>query len=198
MKRIFLLAAMLGLVTLTFGQFTLGPKIGVNMSKLSTNIEDVTEDMKTGFQFGAFARFGKKLYVQPEVLFSTKGGNIKFKNYEDIEAKINLNTIEIPVEVGFKLLNLNVVSLNIMGGPSVSLVVKEEIEYSDGVEDPITEDHIKNTIWNFNLGVGLDVLMFTFDVRYNWGLNNILEPTNEASNDMKNNMWTVSLGWMIL
>jgi hypothetical protein len=197
MKRIFLLAAMLGMVTLTFGQFTLGPKIGINMSKLSTNIEDVTEDMKTGFQFGAFVRFGKKLYVQPEVLFSTKGGTLS--NYgEDATVKVNLNTLEIPLEVGFKLLNLNVVSLNIMGGPSASFVVKEEIEINKEIENPITEDHIKNTIWNFNLGVGVDVLMFTFDVRYNWGLNNILEPVGEQSNDMKNNMWTVSLGWKIL
>ena len=101
--------------------------------------------------------------------------------------------------MGFKLLNMKVVSLNIMGGPSVSMVVKEEIEYSEGeVENPITEDHIKNTIWNFNLGLGVDVLMFTFDVRYNWGLNNILEPVGEQTNDMKNNMWTVSLGWKIL
>ena len=166
MKRIFLLAAILGIASLTFGQFTLGPKIGVNMSKLSTNIEDVTEDMKTGFQFGAFARFGKKLYVQPEVLFSTKGGTLS--NYsEDATVKVNLNTVEIPVEVGFKLLNLKVVSLNIMGGPSASFVVKEEIEINKEIENPITEDHIKNTIWNFNLGIGVDVLMFTFDVRYN-------------------------------
>ena len=145
MKRIILLAAMLGIASLSFGQFTLGPKIGVNMSKLNTNIEDVTEDMKTGFQFGAFVRFGKKLYVQPEVLFSTKGGTLKADN-SDLETKINLNTIEIPVEVGFKLLNLNVVSLNIMGGPSASFVVKEEIELNKEIENPITEDHIKNTI----------------------------------------------------
>ena len=191
------MAVMMGLVTLTYGQFTLGPKIGVNMSKLSTNIEDVTEDMKTGFQFGAFVRFGKKLYLQPEVLFSTKGGTLKADG-SDLETKINLNTIEIPVEVGFKLLNLKVVSLNIMGGPSASFVVKEEIEINQEIENPITEDHIKNTIWCFNLGVGVDVLMFTFDARYNWGLNNILEPVGGQSNDMKNNMWTVSLGWKIL
>jgi hypothetical protein len=197
MKRIILIVAMLSMASLTFGQFTLGPKIGVNMSNISTNIEDVTEDMKTGFQFGAFVRFGKKLYLQPEVLFSTKGGTLK-TNGSDLETKIKLNTIEIPLEVGFKLLNLKVVSLNIMGGPSVSMVVKEEIEVNQEIENPITEDHIKNAIWNFNLGVGVDVLMFTFDVRYNWGLNNILEPIGEETYDMKNNMWTVSLGWKIL
>ena len=126
-----------------------------------------------------------------------EGGTLKTDGM-DLETKITLNTIEIPVEVGFKLLNLNVVSLNIMGGPSASFVVKEEIEINKEIENPITEDHIKNTIWNFNLGVGVDVLMFTFDVRYNWGLNNILEPIGEQSNEMKNNMWTVSLGWKIL
>ena len=69
MKKAILFSALIFLSSAIFAQFTIGPKIGFTMSKLSTNIEDVTEDMKTGFQFGAFARFGKKLYVQPEVLF---------------------------------------------------------------------------------------------------------------------------------
>jgi len=62
MKRAILLSTMLFMATFVFGQFTIGPKVGVTMSKLSTNLENVTEEMKTGFQFGAFARFGKKVY----------------------------------------------------------------------------------------------------------------------------------------
>jgi len=77
MKKAVLLPALLFLATVSFAQFTVGPKVGLTMSKLKTNFEDVTEEMKTGFQFGAFVRIGKKIYVQPEIMFVTKGGIIK-------------------------------------------------------------------------------------------------------------------------
>ncbi len=198
MKKAILVSVMLFMASVTFGQFTVGPKIGLTMSKLSTNFEDVKEEAKAGFQFGAFVRFGKKLYVQPEVMFATKGGIIKSEG-TDIQTDIKLNTLQVPVIIGFHLLNLKVVNLRIHGGPAVSFVLKEEIEISEVLEDPITEDHIKNTIWNFQLGAGVDVLMFTLDVRYEWGLNNIFDPGDSGTSyDMKNNLWNISLGWKIL
>lgn len=198
MKRAILISMMLFLAATTFGQFTLGPKVGLTMSKLSTNFEDVKEEAKAGFQFGAFARFGKKLYVQPEVMFATKGGTIKSEG-TDIKTDIKLNTLQVPVIVGFHLLNLKVVNVRVHGGPAVSFVMKEEIDINQVIEDPIKEDNIKNTIWNFQLGAGVDVLMFTLDVRYEWGLNNIFDPQDGGqSYDMKNNLWNISLGWKIL
>jgi len=198
MKRAILISMMLFLASVTFGQLTLGPKIGLTMSKLSTNFEDVKEEAKAGFQFGAFVRMGSKLYVQPEVIFASKGGIIKSEGV-DLQTDIKLNTIQIPVLVGFHLMNMKAVNLRIMGGPAVSFVLKEEIDVNQAIESPITDDHIKNTIWNFQLGAGVDVLMFTLDVRYEWGLNNIFEPQDGGdSYDMKNNLWNISLGWKIL
>lgn len=199
MKRAILFSALLFLSSVTFAQFTIGPKIGFTMSKLSTNIEDYSDEAKSGFQFGAFARFGKKkLYIQPEVMFATKGGTI-VRDADELKAKINLNTVQIPALVGFKLLNLKVVNFRIMGGPAISIVTNKEISTDENwTEDLITEDNIKDGIWNFQLGVGVDVLMFNLDVRYEFGLNNIWEATGGQDYDMKNNLWNISLGWMIL
>jgi len=198
MKRAILLSTMLFMATFVFGQFTIGPKVGVTMSKLSTNLENVTEEMKTGFQFGAFARFGKKVYVQPELIFVTKGGIIKEPGL-NLETKVDLKTVQIPLIVGFKLLNLKVVNLRVHGGPAVSFVTNKEVTINtETTSEALDGAHIKDAIWNFQLGLGVDVLMFTLDVRYEWGLNNIWEPLDGDSHDMRNNLWNISLGWMIL
>jgi len=196
MKRAILLTVLIFLAGATFAQFTIGPKVGFTMSKLKTNFEDVTEEVKTGFQFGAFARFGKKLYVQPELMYVTKGGIIK----EDLTSyKVNLSTIQIPVLVGFKLINLGPVNIRIMGGPAISFVTNKEVTLSgQELGDAVNDNHIKDGIWSFHMGAGVDVLMFTLDVRYEWGLNNIWDPLDGYTYDMKNNLWNISLGWMIL
>lgn len=197
MKKSIVFFFIVFLATASFAQFTLGPKVGLTMSKLNTNFEDVKEEMKTGFQIGAFARFGKKLYVQPEVIFVTKGGTLTTEGTE-LKTKVKLSTVQIPVLVGFHLLNLKVVNLRVMGGPAISMVTNEEIDFNSTIENPITEDRIKNAIWTLQLGAGVDVLMFTLDVRYEWGLNNIYDPPSGGKDyDMKNNLWNISLGWKI-
>jgi hypothetical protein len=195
MKRAVLLSVFIFLAGATFAQFTIGPKVGFTMSKLKTTnfLEDVTEEVKTGFQFGAFARFGKKLYVQPEIMFVTKGGVLEVSDLG--KSTVNLSTFQIPVLVGLKLLNFSVVNLRIMGGPAISFVSNKEVIINEG-EDFIKDSDIKDAIWTFQLGGGLDIFMFTLDVRYEWGLNNIWDGTEPG--DMKNNLWNISLGWMIL
>lgn len=200
MKKAFLFSALLFLGVTVFGQFTIGPKIGVTMSKLTTNFPDIKEEMKTGFQFGAFARFGEKIYVQPELMFVTKGGIIKSETGLSTKTKVNLSTVQIPVMIGYRLLNLSVVNARIMGGPAISFVTNKEITLSTGnLEGAVTDNEIKDAIWSLQLGAGVDVLMFTLDVRYEWGLNNIYDPPSGAEEyDIKNNLWTISLGWKIL
>jgi hypothetical protein len=198
MKKALLFSLLLFLSAAVFAQFTIGPKIGITMSTLKTTFPEIKEEMKTGIQFGAFARIGKKLYVQPEAMFSTGGGKITNEG-TDIKTTVKLNSVEIPVLVGYRLLNLKVVNLRIMGGPAISIVTNKEIEFDEGFENPITAENIKDGIWSFQLGAGVDVLMFALDVRYEWGLNNIYDPPSGAEEyDMKNNMWTISLGWKIL
>ncbi len=199
MKKALLLSAFVFLASITFAQFTIGPKIGFTMSKLNTNFENVKEEVKTGFQFGAFARYGDKLYVQPELMFVTKGGIIKSETLLSTKTTIKLSTMQIPVMVGYRLLNLKVVNLRVMGGPAFSFITDKEITLSTGnVTETIEDNNIKDAIWSIQLGAGVDVLMFTLDVRYEWGLNNLWDSQGGTSYDMKNNLWNVSLGWKIL
>lgn len=53
-------------------------------------------------------------------------------------------------------------------------------------------------IWGLNVGAGIDVLMFTLDVRYQMGLNEVIEKVNNFDFNSKNNVFCVSLGWKII
>ena len=199
MKKLITLIMMMFLGVAVFAQFTLGPKVGMTMGKLNTTFPEVKEELKTGWQVGAFVRFGKKLYIQPELMFVTKGGKIT-QDYEELSVKttVNLNSVQVPILIGYKLIDLKAINLRIMTGPAMSFVLNEKIDIDTEIENPLTKDHIKNTIWSYQLGAGIDFLMFTFDVRYEWGLNNIFDPqAGEESYDMKSNVWNLSLGWKI-
>lgn len=199
MKRAVLVITILFLGCTSFAQLTFGPKVGFTMSKLKTNFEEIKEEVKPGFQFGAFVRIGKKVYLQPELMFVTKGGIIKSEAGLNTKTKVNLSTIQVPVIAGYKLINLEVVNLRILAGPAFSFITNKELTIStDNGEQTIKDTNLKDAIWSFNLGAGVDVLMFTLDVRYEWGLNNIYDPQGGQDQDMKNNLWNVSLGWKIL
>jgi len=66
------------------------------------------------------------------------------------------------------------------------------------IADPIQEADLEDLLWGFNLGAGVDVLMFTLDVRYQMGINDVLTKVQEFDINSKNNMFAISLGWKIL
>lgn len=196
MKKILILSLFVLAASVVFGQFTIGPKIGYNASKLSTSIDTISSDFKSGFQIGAFVRIGKKLYVQPELYYTTQGGVFE-SNINDWKQNVRIGSLDIPVLVGFRMINAKVVNLRILAGPLASFVVNRSVKEAGGVTGPITDADINNVNWAIQAGVGLDVLFLTLDVRYQIGLNNLVKTINQVSSNSKNNAWVISLGWKI-
>ena len=178
MKKIILLIAFFIAANMTFAQIHFGPKIGYNTSKLSVDKADIKTDLKNSFQFGAFVRFGKKVVIQPEINFLTQGGLFKtpeITSLSPFEQEVNLKTIQIPVLVGYRLIDLKVANIRVMGGPVASIVTNTEIENKvDSYIAPIKDADLKDMIWSFQIGAGVCFHMFTLDVRYNIGLNKII------------------------
>jgi hypothetical protein len=76
-------------------------------------------------------------------------------------------------------------------------VVDKSVETKKGVEI-LKDSDINDMIWGLNVGAGIDVLMFTLDVRYQMGLNEVIEKVNNFDFNSKNNVFCVSLGWKII
>jgi len=197
MKNIFL-ASLILLISLTAtAQFTLGPKAGYNASKLSTNLDTVTSNVKSGFQAGLFVRIGNKLYVQPELYYTTQGGVFE-SNSADWKQKVTIGSLDLPVLVGFKLLNAKVVNLRIMAGPLASFVVNKKIEEAGGITGPIEKADLNSINWGIQVGGGIDVTLVSLDIRYQFGLNDLLQEVGQTIVTSKNNVWVISLGVKIL
>ncbi len=208
------------LATVSFAQFGslqnkfiyVGVRGGLNFSQLSTQGFEVTKlgssvkdffnnnaANKAGYVFGVYSRFGRKFFVQPEVLISSKGGKIEILQggTTPVNVDVKFSQIDIPVLFGYKLgpLRLNagpMASLNIASGSSLSDALKQ-----------YTSQNINNTInqatFGYQAGVGLDIGSFNLDVRYEGGLSNIsqLNLQNNAQFNTKSSLWQLTLGLVL-
>ncbi|NCU32151.1 MAG: hypothetical protein EOM23_04290 [Candidatus Moranbacteria bacterium] len=117
-----------------------GFKIGTDVNTNDISGEVISE-MKNNYRVGAFAQFGKKLFLQPEVYYA------RFvPEFGDA-----ISAIVAPVSVGLELLDLKILSLNLKGGAEFSR--------------QFTSDTKINYLWQG--GIGVNILGFiTTDVRY--------------------------------
>lgn len=205
MKKILLLAFSLVISSALLAQFSIGPKIGYTTSKLSVDKSDITSDLKSSFLYGAFVRLGDKVYIQPEINFYTAGSVFKapsLTGMSPIEDEIELKTIQIPLYIGIKLADLKLANIRAQAGPTANIISDKKINPLKTGTILKTTD-IKDVQWGFQLGAGVDVLMFTLDVQYYMGLNSIIGDIQLSNGetvkfDSKSNGFMVSLGWKIL
>jgi hypothetical protein len=203
MKKIIILMILVFAVSapVTYGQLHLkiGPKVGYDASHLSTNVDSISSQFKSGFQFGAFVRIGKKVYLQPELYYTTTGGVFsESTTYSNWKQKIKLGSLDVPILVGVSFINSDLLNVRIHAGPVMSFVVNKTIEDS-GVTGPIKDADIKNVNWYLQFGGGVDLWRLTLDVRYQVGLNKVISDVDFQNKTLdfntSNNIWVVSLGF---
>lgn len=191
-----------------FGQFHFGPQVGYTASNLTLDGGEVVNNLKSNFLIGAFARFGEKIYVQPEVNWLTQGSTFEYhpslNDPTNIEQTINLKSIQVPLSIGWRIINLEVVNIRIMGGVTANFITNVVIENNppSGSDYWIKEDDFKNIQWQWQLGAGVDVFMFALDIKYLGGINDIMNTniTVDSENyslSSKSNLFQVTLGWKI-
>ncbi|MEA3504647.1 MAG: porin family protein [Bacteroidota bacterium] len=200
MKKLLIILTVMFISSSIMAQLSFGPKLGYTSSELTTESSEINDDMKSSLHFGAFVRLGTKFYIQPEVLWMTKGAKFKYEILNGASQDIKLNTIDIPLLVGMKVIDLKLANIRVMGGPVASFVTKKDIDNTGALQDALTDNDIKDANWAFQLGAGVDALMFTLDVRYEIGLTDIYDgnlPAEFDISDIKNNSFLVTLGWKI-
>ncbi len=153
-----------------------GVKGGVNFSNIiAEEIDD--NNVLTSFNAGVYATFpvGEILSIQPEILYSRKGGELKYESdFLSGETQFKLNYIEVPV-----LFKVNVTdNLNIQAGPYFAYLVDVQVKNDADGEAIDFEDNYDNDDFNkfdagIAVGVGLDFKSIGFGVRYNYGFTNI-------------------------
>jgi len=171
-------------------QVKFGPKAGVNLATISGNDDS---EMKIGFHVGAVAeiKFNDKFSLQPEVLYSAQGGQLK----ENSDIKMNNDYINIPIMAKYYFVEGFSVEL----GPQVGFLMKSEVKGNDGSVD--TKDAHKSIDFGVGVGLAYDLPMGLFvNARYNIGLSKINEdieagPITVETDDVKNSVIQIGIGY---
>jgi len=178
-----------------------GVKAGINVNRLDTRIPAYLNENYIGFSGGIFARFNfKRLYLQPEVLFSMVGGNGFFDKGGRYNIKIH--TIEFPLALGYKILDFRIINFRLNGGPFAAVSVYKDIEVTDPFHpsNSFSSDSLSN--WNAGLfvGLGADVWRFNLNARYKFGFVNLLGDNvmiQDPGAAFRNGHFEISLGFKI-
>lgn len=185
--RILLLAVCLCLTLFTAksqSSFSLGIKAGANLSNF---IKET--DFEVGADAGIFIRAGKMFYFQPEVLYSFRSTTFDdIVNEADENIKANNHHIDIPLLLGFKIVNNENFNFRIFLGPRVGLRVGSD--YSD------IDSLIGYAQWGGRAGIGIDFWRFTLD--FNYDISATKFKNADANTFWKQNIISVAIGFKIV
>lgn len=205
-KTLFMLAALLMLGSTVFAgvDFGIGPKVGYQTATLSYQKADIKAGFANHFTVGLFGRVGfGRLYVQPEVLYfktsnlfdmeiNGTGTNNWFNipTGADVNLTLNAMNIQVPVLVGVKIIETDLITLRAQAGPTANFVInsKPVVSYTtgEGVTNELPEEasdwvDTQSIAWGLQGGVGADVLgKITLDINYNFGLTKVFNKLSET------------------
>lgn len=224
-KCLFLTGMLLTTAVSTYAQrtvpfFQLGIKGGTNLSQLKTgdflangqyNGQTLRENLeqswatRAGFVGGIYMRFGRRIFIQPEVLYSGKGGSYTVQVLDDKgnpvgspqQVKVKTENIDVPLLLG---LRLGPIRLN--AGPVASFVINTNETIKDAITKYTNEDWkdtFNQATWGYQVGGGVDIGKFNLDVRYENSVSNLRfvhidTPNGDNPFRQKTQNWQVTLG----
>ncbi|HEY6914075.1 MAG TPA: porin family protein [Paludibacter sp.] len=221
MKKMIFMAVLLLSVSTMFAQLNFGIKAGYNsslglnnLSSVSSgdyNLNSVKSELSNGFHMGLFARLGfDKIYFQPELLYAMgkKDYTITFQEVQSnnvtYDKIVNISTVDVPLLLGYKLLDLKIANLRVFAGPKFRFNAGSSLDFKNITNSnnsptlPDLERDIKAAQLGLEAGVGVDVLMFTLDARYNIIGDMYQTKLNSLTIDnIPANTFVISLGWKL-
>jgi hypothetical protein len=193
----------------TTGGTTFGLRAGVNFQNLNGEDgsgDDLENKLKTGFHIGVNAEIpiAPEFYIQPGLLFSTKGA----KADDAADTKININYLELPVNFLYKPV-LGTGKLLLGFGPYAGYAIGGKIKSDNGDVDlefdsevSPTDPDAYRTLKRFDFGANF-LVGYEFTNRFSAQLNAQLGLVNinpeytgmDTDAKTKNTGFGVSLGY---
>jgi hypothetical protein len=176
-------------------KFSLGPRAGINLAKLSFDPdtpEGIDKSGRLGFKFGALAELGfsQMFAVQIEPMYVMKGAELEGTVLgQHAKETFKLSFIEIPVLVKVKFPTGSVTPY-IFAGPDIGLLLSsdDETEFRSESEKRDVKDETSSIDFAIDFGAGVGFaagpgVVLVFDVRYALGLRNLYNPKQETQSE---------------
>ena len=118
------------------------------------------DKLKFGTQFGAYFRFGNKIFFQPEVIFNSSKTDYRIgeTSVKDVIKNEKYQFLDVPLLVGFKL-----GPIRVQGGPVGHYFLNSTSELTDikGYKA-----RFKQMTWGYQTGLNIGFGRFSIDARY--------------------------------
>ena len=185
MKKIILIIALfISIINIANAQFTIGPKLGLNISKEYVGIEgiDETVDFKNGINAGIFGKYmmSDKFDIQAELLYSQQGYkcNIPLVDYGGIAItdgyKLSSHYLNIPLLLKYYPLE----RIYIEAGPQAGFCFSTKVSPIENKDDITLNRDYNTVVFLLVGGVGVDIgYGLSLNARYNHGLTHTLPNT---------------------
>ena len=196
MKKLLTIVALMVLgATTSFAQ--LGLRAGVNFNNIGKDAKDdplIKAENKTGFHVGAVYNMDLigSFSLEPGLYFSQKG----FKLNDD---DANMNYLELPVNVKFKMVDLSALAIDAHLGPFAALGLGGKLKDDNGDWPLFDKDEGDCNRFDFGLQMGLGAVILNkiyAGVHYDMSLTKINEADGLKKDNIKekNHVWMLSVG----
>ncbi|CAN5600737.1 hypothetical protein BH23BAC1_BH23BAC1_09100 [soil metagenome] len=188
-----------------FAQFVKGIKAGLSSSRIE--VDEIingsafrTGDAILGYHAGLFGRYYLgALYIQPEAVFTTSGGEIEVTPPSNQMAppspytlEISYNKIDIPLLLGIRFARF----FRVQAGPTGSiLLAAEQKNNATGATMDILDNYKQLTI-AYQAGFGVDFGKLVVDLKYEDNLSDFGDQVGGFNTDQRNSQILLSLGYI--
>ncbi|HRH70904.1 MAG: outer membrane beta-barrel protein [Flavobacteriales bacterium] len=200
MKKILIALTVLSTVTSAQGQFQVNPQAGLTFQSLTDAPDGVNYKAAVGWQLGADARFGDRLFLQPgaflgrSVTVVTTSGPAPngAEGSVTVEDDLVRTNLKLRAQLGYRAIDSYQFDLRVMLGPSYDVLMS--IDDRDG-NLTWNEGNFNNGSFNIDLGVGFDMGLFTLSPTASFGLSRVFKDDPTLSQiDSKYMSYGLTLG----
>lgn len=183
-------------------QFSIGPRVGLQVNRFSFNKDVFDIDNQAGFTGGIQAEFmlpALNFGFDVSVMYCHRSADFKATGpaaaAESDMTTVSNDYIEIPLNFKYKIglpVVGKIVSPYIFTGPSVAFLTSKQ-----AINEAYRNKRV-DTAWNFGFGVQL-FSHLQVGASYALGMNNVFEKTSDIGGveiEGKNNYWTVTAAWL--
>ena len=196
---IFLLVVSTSVTAQEKNTFDFGFKAGMTFNKIKSSGNQLPFNYKKANSFlgGGFLRLNiGRFYIQPEGYFNGKRSEVAVI-IQDVDSTsvqlqdlVRITSFDIPILVGFKLINDNKFNARVYAGPVFTSILNQKLGSLQVLNDGNYQFEKKNT--GYQIGIGLDLGDLTIDGRYE----NSLTDWNNTYNQ-RIQLYQVSIGFKI-
>ena len=203
MKKIMMIAAMM-VATLSanaqneVGQWSLQPKAGINISKIT----GTGMSSRVGFAGGLEAEYGvaKNFGITAGFLYSMQGGKYDMDGFKTLgikdKFKFNFDYLNIPILAQYYITK----GLAVKAGIQFGFVVRDKVKVEEIIagggkynEDMSFDDKLKKFDFSIPVGLSYEYKNIVLDARYNIGTTRVVKFAENG----KNSVFEITLGYKI-